>query len=153
MSGEPTEGEKPKTTRAPRYKVFERAQAFTPRDLRECLKELAACPVAGAGAVSSDENIDRIVANAMRAVLHGWFQIGDDVAAATDRKAITSVIGTPDEPVEGFDADRRLLPHAAVLVGQWHERQLKREVHKPTPEEAAKLKALLDGTVTEEWES
>jgi len=33
------------------------------------------------------------------------------------------------------DADRRLLPHAAVLVGQWHERRLKREVHKPSPEE------------------
>jgi hypothetical protein len=89
----------------------------------------------------------------MPVALNGWFQIGDEVAGATDRKAITSIVGTPEEPAEGFDADRRLLPHAAVLVGQWHERRLKREVHKPTKEEAEKLKALLDGTVTEEWES
>ena len=147
MSTEPTEGEKPKTTRAPRYKVFELAEAFTPGDVLEMLAKLTRRTD-----TFSMSDVEAVLRDAMPVVLHGWFQIGDDVSGATDRKAITSIIGTPEEPAEGFDADRRLLPHAAVLVGQWHERQLTRTVNKPTKEEAAKLKALLDGTVTEEWE-
>ena len=124
-----TEGDRPKATRAPRYRVFELQRVLyvdDPSDLET---------------------------GGQTEYIEAWVCIGENVAGATDRKAITSIIGTPAEPAEGFDADRRLLPHAAVLMGQWHERRLKREVHKPTKEEAAKLKALLDGTVTEEWES
>ena len=150
MSSEP-EGERPKMTRAPRYKVFELSEAFTPNDVHDMLMDFA--KRCGVDEAKAGPNADYVLDENMPVALNGWFQIGDEVAGATDRKAITSIVGTPEEPAEGFDADRRLLPHAAVLVGQWHERRLKREVHKPTKEEAEKLKALLDGTVTEEWES
>lgn len=84
--------------------------------------------------------------------LKAWVQIGENVSGATDRKAIEAVIGTNENPVEGFDADRRLLPHVAVLTRHWTPRTRKRVVSQPTPVERAKLEALLAGTVTEEWE-
>ncbi len=82
-----------------------------------------------------------------------WVEIGWDVPGATDRKAIESVIGTHEHPVRGFDADRRLLPHVAVLTRHWNPRERTRTVNEPTPEERAELEARLAGTVTEEWAS
>ncbi len=80
-----------------------------------------------------------------------WVLIASVVAGATDRKAIASVIGTHENPVEGFDAERRLLPHVAVLTCHWRVRERTRTVNEPTPEERAELEARLAGTVTEEW--
>ncbi len=80
-----------------------------------------------------------------------WVKLAMDVPGATDRKAIESVIGTHEHPVEGFDADRRLLPHVAVLTRHWNVRERTRTVNEPTPEERAELEARLAGTVTEEW--
>lgn len=54
-----------------------------------------------------------------------WTLIATRVKAPTDSHAILEVIGTHDEPVEGFDAKRRMLPHWAVLVRDYRPRERK----------------------------
>ncbi len=57
-----------------------------------------------------------------------WVLIAKDVKGATDRKAIESVIGTAEEPCEGFDTKRRLGQFWAPLVVEFEPRKRKREV-------------------------
>lgn len=73
----------------------------------------------------------------MKVVLHGWFEIGHDIAGANARKAIEAVTGTYKEPRDGFDADRRMLDHAAVLTCQWQTPRRTRTVKEPTAEDRA----------------
>jgi hypothetical protein len=113
-----------KRTRQPVYNVFEYAEAFSPQDLHRCLSDLAA----RAGLEDGSRLVQEIYEEAMRVVCGGWFVLVSDVNGATDRKAIEAVIGTQEDPVEGFDAVRRLGVFCAVLTRHWEPRQRTRTV-------------------------
>jgi hypothetical protein len=124
--------DKPK--RAPKYNVFERVELFaigeqiTIKGARE----------------SEDDKFGRIfepqphteARNAVRPVkikaagapVMAWVLIAPEVSAPTGQHAIDLVTGTAENPVDGFDADRRLHPFCPVLVDKWEPRQRVRTV-------------------------
>ncbi len=99
--------------RSPVYHVFEDCPMVHAAAAVEALK--------AAGLSSAENEVKRLTVRA-------WVPVQHKVNGATDRKAIESVIGTAENPVDGFDEKRRLHKFVAVLTRHWEPRKRKRTV-------------------------
>ncbi len=98
--------------RSPKYHVFEECPMVHVAEVSRLFRE---------GGVTNAPNLKPVTVLAC-------VKIAPNVNGATDRKAIESVIGTADKPIEGFDDKRRLGLFVAVLTRHWTPRKRKRTV-------------------------
>ncbi len=98
--------------RSPVYHVFEDCPMVHVADVLDALGN------------SSGDVAAALKGKAVRA----WVPVRHAVLGATDRKAIEAVIGTAENPIDGFDEKRRLHKFVAVLTRHWEPRKRKRTV-------------------------
>ncbi len=113
-AAEKAAAEEAKRRRSPVYHVFEGCQMLHVADVLDAL---------------GDSPGGTAIATTLRGkAVPAWVPVKHKVNGATDRKAIESVIGTAEDPVDGFDEKRRLHKFVAVLTRHWEPRKRKRTV-------------------------